>query len=169
MWVFPLLAAGVAFVFAGRLFADYARRRQPYQLAWAIALAMYGVASFVVVFGGLDGWSDREFEVYWAFGAVLNVPFLAGGELMLLVRNEAFRWAVWLVLIFLTAYTVTTLMGRSSPIGRARGAAPFGQGRVRGRQLGASVAAAHLDPVLPDPRGRRAVVGLAHARQTRAA
>ena len=106
MWVFPLLASGVAFVFAGRLFADYARRRQPYQLAWAIALAMYGVASFVVVLGGLDGWSDREFAVYWALGAVLNVPFLAGGELMLLVRNEAFRWAVWLVLIFLTAYTV---------------------------------------------------------------
>ena len=52
MWVFPLLASGVAFVFAGRLFADYARRRQPYQLAWAIALAMYGVASFVVVLGG---------------------------------------------------------------------------------------------------------------------
>ena len=93
MWVFPLLASGVAFVFAGRLFADYARRRQPYQLAWAIALAMYGIASFVVVLGGLDGWSDREFAVYWALGAVLNVPFLAGGELMLLVRNEVFRWA----------------------------------------------------------------------------
>jgi hypothetical protein len=111
MWVFPLLASGVAFVFAGRLLADYARRRQPYRLAWAIALAMYGVASFVVVLGGLDGWSDREFAVYWALGAVLNVPFLAGGELMLLVRNEAFRWAVWLALIFLTAATVATLRG----------------------------------------------------------
>ena len=63
MWVFPLLASGVAFAFAGRLFADYLRRRQPYQLAWAIALAMYGVASFVVVLGGLNGWSDREFAV----------------------------------------------------------------------------------------------------------
>jgi hypothetical protein len=111
MWVFPLLASGVAFVFAGRLFADFARRRQPYQLAWAIALAMYGVASFVVVLGGLNGWSDREFAVYWALGAVLNVPFLAGGELMLLVRNGVFRWAVWLVLIFLTAVTVATLRG----------------------------------------------------------
>jgi hypothetical protein len=150
MWVFPLLASGVAFVFAGRLFADYARRRQPYQLAWAIALAMYGVASFVVVLGGLNGWSDREFAVYWALGAVLNVPFLAGGELMLLVRNTAFRWAVW-------------------RRGGARGAAPIGQRCLRRRQLGPPVASAHLDPVLRRPRGRRAVVGLAHARQTRPA
>ncbi len=28
------------------------------------------------------------FQVYWALGAVLNVPFLAGGELMLLVRDR---------------------------------------------------------------------------------
>ena len=128
MWVFPLLASGVAFVFAGRLFADYARRRQPYQLAWAIALAMYGGASFVVVLGGLDGWSDREFAVYWALGAVLNVPFLAGGELMLLVRNEAFRWAVWLVLIFLTAHTVTTLNGAEFSRGALAERLPSGQG-----------------------------------------
>jgi hypothetical protein len=111
MWVFPLLASVVAFVFAGRLFLAYGRRRQPYQLAWGLSLAMYGVASLAVVLGGIDGWSDREFAVFWALGAVLNVPFLAAGELMLLVRNQAFRWVMWLVLIFITAWTVSTLRG----------------------------------------------------------
>jgi hypothetical protein len=43
----------------------------------------------------------------------LNVPFLAGGELMLLVRNRTAQAAIWIVLVFLTAYTVSVLRGAS--------------------------------------------------------
>ena len=50
-------------------------------------------------------------RLYWALGAVLNVPFLAGGELMLLVRNRTVQAAIWIVLVFLTAYTVSVLRG----------------------------------------------------------
>ena len=81
MWVFPLVAAVVAFVFAGLLVRQFAARRRSYQLLWAIALVMYGVASLAVVVGALNGWSRLGFEVYWALGAVLNVPFLAAGEI----------------------------------------------------------------------------------------
>ena len=49
---------------------------------------MYAVASTAVALGCAGGWTSGEFQVYWALGAVLNVPFLAGGELMLLVRNR---------------------------------------------------------------------------------
>jgi hypothetical protein len=111
MWVFPLVAAVVAAVFAGLVAAQYRDRRRPYQLAWAVALAMYAVASIAVVLGVAGGWTSAEFRVYWALGAVLNVPFLAGGELMLLVRDRTAQAAIWIVLVFLTAYTLAVLRG----------------------------------------------------------
>jgi hypothetical protein len=111
MWVFPLVAAVVAAVFAGLVAAQYRVRRRPYQLAWSVALAMYAVASLAVVLGVAGGWTSAEFQVYWALGAVLNVPFLAGGELMLLVRNRTAQAAIWIVLVFLTAYTLAVLRG----------------------------------------------------------
>ena len=111
MWVFPLVAAGVAFVFSAVLFRQFAARRRPYLLVWGIALAMYGVASAAVVVGVLNGWTSFWFELYWALGAVLNVPFLAGGEIQLLARNRTVDAVVYVVLIFITAYTVAVLRG----------------------------------------------------------
>ena len=113
MWVFPLFSAAVAGVFAILVATRYLGGRQPYQLAWALALAMYAAASLAVVLGAAGGWTSGEFQLYWALGAVLNVPFLAGGELMLLVRNRTAQAAVWILLVFLTAYTVSVLRGAS--------------------------------------------------------
>ncbi len=111
MWILPLVAAIVAFVFAATIGRRYVARRRPYELAWALALVMYGVASLALAWGVADGWSRQVFALYWAFGAVLNVPFLAGGEILLLFDRPAVRWAVWLVLIFITGYTVAVLSG----------------------------------------------------------
>lgn len=113
MWVFPLVAAVVAFVFAGLLGRQFMTRGHGYQLVWAIALVMYGVASLAVVAGALNGWTELEFEIFWAFGAVLNVPFLAVGELELLIRNRTVHVALYLVLAFLTAYTISVLQSAS--------------------------------------------------------
>ncbi len=113
MWVSPLVAAVVGVVFAGLVTRQYLARRRPYQLAWALSLVMYAVASAAVVLGASGGWTPGEFKLYWALGAVLNVPFLAGGELMLLVRNRVFQAGVWIVLVFVTAYTVSVLRGAS--------------------------------------------------------
>ena len=117
MWVFPLAAAAVALVFAVALMRQYLRRRRTYQALWAIALLMYAVASFEVFLGVLNGWSPAGFRVYWALGAVLNVPFLALGELALLVRNRAVRWALYVLLAFITAYTIAVV--RTAPVSTA--------------------------------------------------
>ena len=111
MWVFPLVAAVVAFVFAGSLGTQYLQRRRLYQLLWALALVQFGVASLAVVVGVANGWTRTTFEVYWALGAVLNVPFLAAGEIVLLFRQKWVQWAVWLVLVFSVAYTIAVLRG----------------------------------------------------------
>jgi hypothetical protein len=106
MWVFPSLAAVVALAFAAMLARQFAGRRRSYQAIWAVALLMYAVASLCVALGAANGWTSGEFRVYWTLGAVLNVPFLAQGELDLLIRSRAVRSVLYVVLAFVTAYTI---------------------------------------------------------------
>jgi hypothetical protein len=127
MWVFPLAAAIVAAVFAWTIGRRYVARRKPYELAWTIALVLYAVASAALAWGVATGWTERVFDLYWAFGAVLTVPFLAGGELMLLFDRPAVRWTVWLVLIFATAYTVAVLSGAATDPGALAEELPSGK------------------------------------------
>lgn len=109
MWILPLVAGVIAFVFAWLLGVRYVTRRQPFQLLWTLALLQFGVASLAMVAGSFSGWSRAEFQVYWALGAVLNVPFLAAGEIALLFRRRWVVWACWIVLIFSIAYTIAVL------------------------------------------------------------
>jgi hypothetical protein len=109
VWVFPLAAALVALAFAGALARQYVARRRSYQAIWAVALLMYATASFMVFLGALNGWNAVEFRWYWALGAVLNVPFLAQGEMDLLIRRREVRWAMYVLLAFVTAYTIAVV------------------------------------------------------------
>jgi hypothetical protein len=99
----------VASAFAALLGKQFAARRRPYQLLWAIALLMYAAASVAVVLGALNGWSRFEFQVYWVLGAVLNVPFLAVGELQLLIRHRTVALALDLLLVFIVAYAIAVV------------------------------------------------------------
>ena len=111
MWLIPLAATLVAGVFAAMLARQFLARHGQAQLLWAIAMGMFAVASAAVTIGVASGWTTRLYGIYWALGAVLNVAFLAGGELVLLFRKPWVRWAVWLVLIFATAFTVAVVSG----------------------------------------------------------
>ncbi len=106
----PILASVVALVFAFELTRQYRRRRRPHALAWALALGLFGVASAMVGLGVSAGWSPPVFAVYWIAGALLNVPLLAVGQLMLLdPRRTVLYWtlagvfAVWSVSFTLLA------------------------------------------------------------------
>jgi hypothetical protein len=106
MWIFPLGAAIIALAFAVLLSAQYVRRRRPYQAAWILALLMYAVASLALFLGVLDGWSTGEYRLYWLFGAVLNVPWLAMGEGYLLIRNRTVTLLLLILLLFATAFAI---------------------------------------------------------------
>ena len=108
MWVFPLAAGAVALLFTAQLGRQFASRHRPAQLFWAVAMLMYALASLAVVLGAIGGWTRLEFEVFWVLGAVLNVPFLAAGEIDLLVRRPSVTAALWLILVFVCAYAVAT-------------------------------------------------------------
>lgn len=127
VWIFPLAAAVVAAVFAASLGRLFAARRRSYQALWAVALAMYAVASFVVFLGALNGWTSSGFRVYWALGAVLNVPYLAQGELDLLIRTRAARWVLYVVLAFVTAYTIARVRTAGVDVGALEERLPSGK------------------------------------------
>ncbi len=106
----PMVAALVALVFALQLARQYLARRRSHALAWACALALFGIASAMVSVGVTAGWSPAVFGTYWVAGALLNVPLLAAGQMMLLdPRRSVLYWtlaglaAVWSVAFTLLA------------------------------------------------------------------
>lgn len=128
MWVFPMAAAGLSFAFAGSLLRRWAVRRRGFQLVWVVALFMYGIAALAMAIGVISPpWSELTYRLFWLFGAVLNVPYLAQGELMLVARRA------WLIRFFLVILLLGTAvaawlvftsdihpeaLGRSLPLGK---------------------------------------------------
>ena len=135
--IFPLVAAVVAAVFAFSLGRRYAARRRPAMGLWTIALAMFAAASLAMFLGVVDGWSGAEYRVYWLFGAILNVPYLAMGEVYLLVRRRAVANALFALLLLGTAFAAwkvagaaisTAALGTALPLGKdvfGDGSAPY--------------------------------------------
>jgi MFS family permease len=98
----PIAAALIALAFSVQLFARSGRRGSWYEAVWGLAMLMFGVATGALVLGVLDGWSSAEFRAYWLFGAVLTAPYLAMGELYLLIRK---RWVAHVLLVVLLGAT----------------------------------------------------------------
>jgi hypothetical protein len=93
------LAAGatvVAVAFAACLLERWLVRRRHHELAWAIALVLFACGSLALWAGASLGWEAWSFRLFYAFGAVANVPFLALGTVELLAPRAA-RTARWLV------------------------------------------------------------------------
>jgi hypothetical protein len=109
VWIFPFAAALVAVAFAVALGRRYVEHHRSHLAFWSVALLMYAAASLAVAFGAASGWTSGSFRVYWALGAVLNVPFLTQGELDLLIRRRQVRWALYVLLVFVTAYTLAVV------------------------------------------------------------
>jgi hypothetical protein len=66
----------------------YWLKRRPQDLAWTISLALFALGAGSLAWGSATGWSSPSFRVYYACGAIVNVPFLAAGQLYLLVKRR---------------------------------------------------------------------------------
>jgi hypothetical protein len=126
-WLLPCVAAAASAAFAAAVLRQYAARRRPYQLAWGIALSMFAAASLALTVGVAAGWTPLTFKLYYLFGAVLNVPWLALGTVELLAGPTTRRlYAVGLgaftvlsvVLVALAKVTPADLAGRLVPEGK---------------------------------------------------
>ncbi|MFM1752696.1 MAG: hypothetical protein RL119_1658 [Actinomycetota bacterium] len=74
----------VALAFAISTFDRWLRRRRPYDGAWTVSLTMFAIASGALWWAQARGWSLGSFRIFFLFGAILNVPWLALGTVYLL-------------------------------------------------------------------------------------
>ncbi|HEX3623286.1 MAG TPA: hypothetical protein VHT97_13315 [Acidimicrobiales bacterium] len=93
-------AAGlVALAFALCTLERWLDRRKRHELAWTVALAMFTLGAGALWLGASDGWNGATFRVFYLFGAILNVPFLALGTIYLLGgRRRGDGWAAGIAL-----------------------------------------------------------------------
>ncbi|MGH9177666.1 MAG: hypothetical protein ACRD0N_03815, partial [Acidimicrobiales bacterium] len=123
-------AALVALAFSMSTFERWLARRRPHELAWSVALAMFSLASGALAAGAALGWSGLTFRLFYLFGAIANVPFLALGTVYLLGRRRtADACAVVVVLLFAFAAGVVAVAPFTAPLPReelARGSEVFG-------------------------------------------
>lgn len=93
--VVAFAAALLALRLAGQLARRWRTSRRPELAAWAWSLAAYAVAAGAIAWGEAAQWDARAFRVYYAAGALLTVPLLAVGSLLLAgVRRAALAGCV---------------------------------------------------------------------------
>jgi hypothetical protein len=120
-WLLPAVATAASAAFAVAVLRQYAARRKPHQLAWGIALAMFALASLALTVGVAAGWTPVGFKVYYLFGAMLNVPWLALGTVSLLAGPLAQRAYLAGLALFTAASTVLLTLaevGTADLVGR---------------------------------------------------
>jgi len=74
----------------------------------------------------LGRWSTGEYRMFWLLGAVLNVPYLAAGELHLLLRRGPVTTALLFVVLFATAFAVSRIVSAHVVVGALRSDLPSG-------------------------------------------
>ena len=78
----------------------WTRRRRPHELAWTVAMALFFVAAMSLWWAEARGWSAPSFRMFFAFGAVINVPWLALGTVYLLAGRRAGDVTMRALLVF---------------------------------------------------------------------
>ena len=82
--ILPSASAALCFVFAVVLARQWWGRRRPYQLAWAIGMGWYGLASGADAVGQLGGWGELVYRTWYLAGALMAAAWLGLGEVYLL-------------------------------------------------------------------------------------
>lgn len=120
-----VLAAGAATGLVLELARSYRQRPRPHVGAWAIALSLYAVATWMLVIGLVVGWSSLVFRLFYGLGAILNVPFLGIGSAYLVwgpvVGRRLLEWftiiGAFALFITFTAPFVAPLADAGLPAG----------------------------------------------------
>lgn len=87
--IMSALAALAATLFAVDLWRDQARRARPHIAAYAVGMSMFAIATWCLFAGVTFGWTGGLYRLFFLFGAVLNIPFLALGSMFLVVGRRS--------------------------------------------------------------------------------
>jgi hypothetical protein len=118
MVVLPIAAAIVAFWFALATWRAASDRNVALRV-WSVALAEFGAACLALAWGIAFGWTPLVYRVFYLFGAVLNVAWLALGTIWLLVPR---RFALAFNVAFAAGAGISTALVMTS--GLVPGALP---------------------------------------------
>lgn len=119
MILLPAITALVAAAFAIVVLRQYAGHRKTYQLMWAVGLAMFAVAAFAGYLARSGGTTETEYRLFYLFGAILNVAWLALGTVYLLAPR---RWANVALGVVIVLSLVGTYAVVAAPINLASAA-----------------------------------------------
>ena len=110
------LAAAIGGLFGLAVLNQFRTRRKPYQAAWGAALLMFGLAALFEAIGLAAGWSDPVYRAYYLFGALLNVGWLAVGEVYLLASKRIGRGAAAVMAIITIVSIIRVVIAVSDPL-----------------------------------------------------
>ena len=103
----PALTAVVSAVFTVAVAMRYARSKRMALLAWAVGLGMFTVAALAGALAQSGGASETEYRVFYLFGGITNVAWLALGTILLVARRFGMpALVVVLLLSLVSAYAV---------------------------------------------------------------
>ncbi|HUX85714.1 MAG TPA: hypothetical protein VMW65_01825 [Chloroflexota bacterium] len=81
-------ATVVSLVFASILYRQYMDRWRPYQLVWALALAIFALGTFCQFVAERNGWSALVYRVWYFSGAMLAAAYLGQGTVYLMAPRK---------------------------------------------------------------------------------
>lgn len=87
-WWWPLATGLIGFAYVGLLVAQWARRRKPHQLAWAVGFLFYAVAAIMEAYSEYtQSWDPTIYRIYIVLAASM-VGFLGLGTLYLVTKKR---------------------------------------------------------------------------------
>ncbi|HSW43399.1 MAG TPA: hypothetical protein VLM76_12895 [Patescibacteria group bacterium] len=99
----PAATSLIALFFALALADQWRVRRQPFQLAWALGMLFFGIASGCEALAAAAGWSEPLYRTWYLTGAVWTAGWLGLGTAFLLGRTRfgyAFAFSLFLAGVF---------------------------------------------------------------------
>lgn len=161
--VLATIAAVIASEFAVDLWIGHRRRPRAHAVTWSLAMGMYALATWALVVGLANGWSDTSFRVFYLLGAIANIPLLALGSIMLAASERTARRSTVAVIAFLGLATWVTMaapaVGDIAAVGIPEGSEVFEAGMTE--IDGAPLPSPRLFAAVAGGLGTVVIVGLA--------
>jgi hypothetical protein len=110
VFVLPALTTLISLGFAVQVLNQYRERGKTHQLAWGVALVLWAVASVPEAVASINGWDALGYRVFYLFGGVLLVPWLALGTAELLLRGDRAHGALIGYRVFVGVITLVGLV-----------------------------------------------------------
>jgi hypothetical protein len=112
-----IVATIVGTIFAIALLRRWAQRgRTPASLWWGLSLAQFALASAALLLGQLLGWTEPVFRIFYLFGAVTNVLWLALGTIAINVRRRGVTLTLGMTLLVVAGLCAWAASASEQPL-----------------------------------------------------